>query len=190
MRVPHSEAAGPPIINSRARLVTVKTPRTARPRRRRADGLDGANDEPPMAIVGGPPEEWRRRECEIAPRNAASISASSAPAILVTIGQQTRIFHAFVTSAPPVLDAPATVTLCAFVDVAAHDDQRGNTAELLENQRAAGISGVDDQTASCHRGQGLGAHQAVRVGDQPHDRGIAHWHSAYQPPPQPATLLS
>ena len=121
MRVRHPEAAGPPIINSRARLVTVKTPRTARPRRRRADGLDGANDEPPMAIVGGPPEEWPRRGCEIAPRNTASISASSAPAILVTIGQQTRIFHAFVTSAPPVLDAPATVTLFAstLADVAA-----------------------------------------------------------------------
>jgi hypothetical protein len=74
-----------------------------------------------MAIVGGPPEEWPREGCEIALRNTASISASSAPSILITIGEQTRIFHAFVTSAPRVLDAPATMTLFAsnLGDVAA-----------------------------------------------------------------------
>jgi hypothetical protein len=64
-----------------------------------------------MAIVGGPPEEWPR--CDISLRNTASISASSAPSILITIGEQTRFFHAYVTSAPRVLDAPATMTLFA-----------------------------------------------------------------------------
>jgi hypothetical protein len=32
------------------------------------------------------------------------------PSIGVTIGQQMRLFHAFVTTAPAVLDAPSTVT--------------------------------------------------------------------------------
>ena len=45
---------------------------------------------------------------------------SSAPGIVVTIGQQSRLFHAFVTSAPAGLDAPATMTLYAstLADVA------------------------------------------------------------------------
>lgn len=45
---------------------------------------------------------------------------SSAPGIVVTIGQQSRLYHAFVTSAPCRLDAPATMTLYAstLADVA------------------------------------------------------------------------
>lgn len=45
---------------------------------------------------------------------------SITPSIDVTIGGQTRVYHAFVTTAPPALDAPATVTLYAgaFSDVA------------------------------------------------------------------------
>ncbi len=38
---------------------------------------------------------------------------SSAPGIVVTIGQQSRFYRAFVTSAPCWLDAPATMTLYA-----------------------------------------------------------------------------
>lgn len=37
--------------------------------------------------------------------------ASTAPSIVVTVGRQSRLFHAFVTSAPFRLDAPATMTL-------------------------------------------------------------------------------
>lgn len=37
--------------------------------------------------------------------------SASAPGIVVTIGQQSRLYHAFVTSAPCRLDAPATMTL-------------------------------------------------------------------------------
>ena len=33
------------------------------------------------------------------------------PSIAVTIGRQMRLFHAFVTTAPAVLDAPSTLTL-------------------------------------------------------------------------------
>ena len=35
------------------------------------------------------------------------------PTIEVTIGRQTRLYHAFVTTAPATLDAPSTVTLYA-----------------------------------------------------------------------------
>lgn len=37
----------------------------------------------------------------------------STPSIEVTIGRQTRLYHAFVTTAPATLDAPSTVTLYA-----------------------------------------------------------------------------
>jgi hypothetical protein len=42
-----------------------------------------------------------------------------APAVDVTIGGQTRVYHAFITTAPATLDAPSTVTLYAatFADV-------------------------------------------------------------------------
>ena len=36
---------------------------------------------------------------------------SITPSIAVTIGRQTRLYHAFVTTAPAVLDAPSTLTL-------------------------------------------------------------------------------
>ncbi len=38
---------------------------------------------------------------------------SLTPSITVTIGRCTRLYFAFVTTAPAQLDAPATVTLCA-----------------------------------------------------------------------------
>ena len=43
------------------------------------------------------------------------------PAVDVTIGGQTRIYHAFITTAPARLDAPATLTLQTgpFSDVSA-----------------------------------------------------------------------
>ncbi len=43
------------------------------------------------------------------------------PSIEVTIGRETRLYHAFVTTAPARLDAPATVTLHTgpFSDVSA-----------------------------------------------------------------------
>ncbi|HYN09700.1 MAG TPA: hypothetical protein VES67_20125 [Vicinamibacterales bacterium] len=45
---------------------------------------------------------------------------SISPSIVVTIGRQTRLYHAFITSAPCRIDAPSTVTLYAatLADVA------------------------------------------------------------------------
>jgi hypothetical protein len=45
---------------------------------------------------------------------------SPTPTIPVSIGRQMRLYHAFVTTAPPEADGPATVTLYAatLVDVA------------------------------------------------------------------------
>ena len=37
--------------------------------------------------------------------------SSITPTIEVTIGRETRLYHAFITTAPARLDAPATVTL-------------------------------------------------------------------------------
>ena len=65
---------------------------------------------------------------------------SLTPSITVTIGHHTRIYFAFVTTAPTELDSPATVTLHAatFSDVAGfaaepltHDATRGRTPARL-----------------------------------------------------------
>ncbi len=44
---------------------------------------------------------------------------TNSPAVDVTIGGQTRIYHAYITTAPATLDGPATLTLYAstFADV-------------------------------------------------------------------------
>jgi hypothetical protein len=65
---------------------------------------------------------------------------SLTPTIAVTIGRHTRLYLAFVTTAPPQLDTPATVTLHAstFSDVVGlaaepitHGDVRGRTPARL-----------------------------------------------------------
>jgi hypothetical protein len=38
---------------------------------------------------------------------------ATTPSIGITIGRQTRLYHAFVTTAPAALDSPSTVTLYA-----------------------------------------------------------------------------
>jgi hypothetical protein len=45
---------------------------------------------------------------------------SITPSIGVTIGRQTRLYYAYITTAPAALDAPSTVTLCTatLVDLA------------------------------------------------------------------------
>ena len=62
------------------------------------------------------------------------------PQIRVTIGQQSRLYFAFVTTAPASIDSPATVTLHAgtFSDVIGfaadpieHDETRGRTPTRL-----------------------------------------------------------
>ena len=60
-----------------------------------------------------------------------------APTITVTIGRQTRVYHAFITTAPASYDAPSTLTLhtASLVDVAglAADPVR---LELARRQRS------------------------------------------------------
>jgi hypothetical protein len=65
---------------------------------------------------------------------------SITPAISVTIGRHTRHYFAYVTTAPPQLDSPATMTLHTgtFADVVgfaadagAHDQQRARTPARL-----------------------------------------------------------
>ena len=65
---------------------------------------------------------------------------SLTPSITVTIGHYTRVYGAFVTTAPPELDSPATVTLHAapLSDVAGfaaepgtHDTTHGRTPARL-----------------------------------------------------------
>lgn len=65
---------------------------------------------------------------------------SITPSVTVTIGRHTRIYYAFVTSAPIDLDAPATMTLytATFADVAGfaadpitHDRDRARTPSRL-----------------------------------------------------------
>jgi len=65
---------------------------------------------------------------------------SITPSITVTIGHHTRIYFAFVTTAPAELDSPATFTLHAstFSDVVGlaadpvtHDDDRGRAPGRL-----------------------------------------------------------
>ena len=65
---------------------------------------------------------------------------SITPSITVTIGRHTRLYFAYVTTAPAELDTPKTVTLRAstFADVVTyaaepftHDDRRGRAAGRL-----------------------------------------------------------
>lgn len=119
----------PSIIDGRARLGAVKTPHAVRPRRRRAHGLDGAEDEPRTAAMDGRRGLWPAAvDTPLLRTHDGDLPMYDAPSITVTIGHQTRIFHAFVTSAPVALDAPATLTLCASssADLAAFaaDDMR------------------------------------------------------------------
>jgi hypothetical protein len=67
-----------------------------------------------MASVDGPAGPWPQPGTPGELRGSEeSVNTSSAPSILVTIGQQTRLFHAFVTAASARLDAPSTITLYA-----------------------------------------------------------------------------
>lgn len=58
-------------------------------------------------------------------RKVAVESRSDPPNIAVSIGRLTRVYHAFITTAPASLDAPATVTLYA----ATVSDVTGMTAD-------------------------------------------------------------
>jgi hypothetical protein len=80
---------------------------------------------------------------------------SITPSIAVTIGRQTRLYHAFITTAPAALDAPSTLTLYTgpLKDVAglAVDDHAFGTAKAATPSRLVLIDATELgwQRASC-----------------------------------------
>jgi hypothetical protein len=72
---------------------------------------------------------------------------SITPSIEVTIGRQTRLYHAFITTAPAVLDAPSTLTLYAgpLKDVAglAVDDHAFDATKLATPSRLVLIDATE-----------------------------------------------
>jgi hypothetical protein len=101
MRTQRQERNGPFDRDCRARLGAVKTPHVARPRLCRVGGLDRVLVEPRTALVDGPG----------IPRPMSRWSPVAAPSISLTIGLETRSYLALITSAPPDLDAPSTITM-------------------------------------------------------------------------------
>jgi len=91
---------------------------------------------------------------------------SITPSITVTIGHHTRLYFAFVTTAPADLDSPATMTLHAstFSNVAGfaadpitHDEHRGRTPARLVL--------VDAMELAWQRAQVLGNHHLLLPAD-------------------------
>lgn len=80
---------------------------------------------------------------------------SITPSIEVTIGRQTRLYHAFITTAPAALDAPSTLTLYVgpLKDVAglAVDDHAFETTKAVTPSRLVLIDTTELgwQRASC-----------------------------------------
>ena len=66
-------------------------------------------------------------------------TTSITPSIGVTIGRQTRLYYAYITTAPAALDAPSTMTLYAapLADVSglAHDDIQFDTFRAKTSTR-------------------------------------------------------
>jgi hypothetical protein len=59
---------------------------------------------------------------------------ATTPSIGITIGRQTRLYHAFVTTAPAALDSPSTVTLYAST----LSDLSGFAAEDIDHDNGNG----------------------------------------------------
>ena len=70
-----------------------------------------------------------------------------APTITVTIGRQTRVYHAFITTAPAAYDAPSTLTLHA----ASLNDVAGLAADVRNDALTNGgaVYGITNVTAPC-----------------------------------------
>jgi hypothetical protein len=112
MKARSEHEGGPSIIDGRARLAAVKTPHAVRPRRRRAGGLDGVDDELRTAAIDGRRRPWQQAVVPTLLRaHDSPRPVSGAPSIVVSIGYETRVFHAFVTAALVRHDAPSTITL-------------------------------------------------------------------------------
>jgi hypothetical protein len=84
---------------------------------------------------------------------------SLTPSITVTIGQQTRIYVAFVTTAPAALDSPATLTLYAsgLTDVAGFAAEP-ITLDAIAGQVSARLVLVDAMELAWQRAKCRGHH--------------------------------
>ena len=91
---------GPSDGYARARLGAVKTPRVARPRRRRAGGLDRTCVEHRTASIDGPDAVWPLDDWR----------PVRTPVISLTVGLETRSYLVLITSTSSELDAPSTLT--------------------------------------------------------------------------------
>jgi hypothetical protein len=91
----------------------------------------------------------------VLPRSISMSDILITPSIEVTIGRQTRLYHAFVTTAPSALDAPSTVTLYVgpLKDVAglAADDDAFRSARVVTPSRVVLVDSTELawQRASC-----------------------------------------
>ena len=143
--------------DSRASLRRVKPLRFA-PTPFGAGGLDAPSGPPRignyvMAGFSCPHGQIERRTSMYAPRFT--------PSIEVTIGRETRLYHAFVTNAPITLDAPATVTLhtAPLPDVCAMaaDPTTVTTARSTSSGRLVLVDGteLDWQRARYREGRHL-----------------------------------
>jgi hypothetical protein len=123
-----------------------------------AIGLDAPSGTPRighyvMAGFSRLREQMERRDPMYAPRFT--------PSIEVTVGRETRLYHAFITNAPVTLDAPATVTLhtAPLADVCglAVDPIPLTTGRAIKSGRLILVDGteLDWQQARYREGQHL-----------------------------------
>jgi hypothetical protein len=106
------------------------------------------------------------------------ITTAITPSIAVTIGQQTRLYHAFVTTAPAVLDAPSTMTLYAATleDVfgLAADPIAVNTSQASTRARLVLVDATElkwQRASYCDKRHIFAAADPVLVGLN----GLQHW---------------
>lgn len=112
-------------VDSAARLIAVKALRFASTPRGGAIGLDRGSDAPGtgncvMAVFDCPRPARAIASTRPERKGKPMRNGSTRPIISVNIGGQLRLFQAYVTTATPSLDGPATMTLYAstFADVA------------------------------------------------------------------------
>jgi hypothetical protein len=86
-----------------------------------AGGLDGPSGPPRIGIYVMAGTHPATETHENQRKEKTMLASRITPSIEVTIGRETRLYHAFITTAPTRLDAPATLTLhtAPFSDVSA-----------------------------------------------------------------------